>query len=791
MRIVWRLSMALGAVLLVALVVVYLFISRSLPQLDGTVSVVGIGADVTIVRDGAGIPTITGADRIDVAYATGFAHGQDRFFQMDLSRRNAAGELSELFGSIAVNLDKRNRFHRFRARATAVLQNMTAIEEAILRAYTAGVNAGLDSLKSKPFEYLLLGTDPVSWRTEDSMLVAYSMFMDLNDERASADVRRGIAHSVIPQEVYNWVYPEGTSWDAPMMGEARAIQRIPDASIYDLSEMRVAERGNLQLHYPERFLPGSNNWAVSGDLSGSGGAIVANDMHLQIRVPNVFYRARLLVPGESDSTGLTLPGTPLIIAGSNGKIAWGFTNSYGDWTDAVIIRPGKDEGSYLTPDGPQKIEVFTETINVKDADAETLFVRETIWGPILDDDAYPGADIAVSWIGHKPLGVNFRQLALEQASNVAEALDIANTMGIPPQNFVCGDADGNIAWTIAGKIPLRGEYDARLPADWSSEAGWLGWVPPRDYPRIVNPESGRIWTANARVADGDALDILGLGGYDLGARARQIRDRLFAEPFFEPADMLQIQTDDHALFLQRWHDLVVDVLDDQAVEGNRARQEYRDLVKNWIPRASVDSVGYRLVRSFRVEVRARVFEMLMSPVREKYGSDVQLRISNQFEAPLWSLLNEKPPHLLSADYESWQDLMLTAIDQAIAYFAENHDGQLADRSWGERNTAAIRHPLSRAVPILSGWLDMPADQMSGDSNMPMVLGPASGASERFAVTPGDEQNSYLHMPAGQSGHPMSDFYRAGHDDWAQARAVPFLPGEASHSLTLTAVAASQ
>ncbi len=778
--------MVLVTVVIVALGLTYLFVARSLPQLEGTVAVDGISADVTIDRDATGIPTITGVNRIDVAYATGFAHGQDRFFQMDLSRRNAAGELAELFGSIAVDMDKRNRFHRFRTRATAAVQKMSADDKAILVAYAAGANAGLENLKSKPFEYLLLGADPAPWNIQDSILVAYSMFMDLNDERATADVRRGIAHNVIPAEVYEWMYPVGTPWDAPMMGEARATAAIPGSGVYDLSERRVAFNGSLMLGYPEPMMPGSNNWAVSGELSDTGAAIVANDMHLQIRVPNVFYRARLVVPGESDASGLTLPGTPLIITGSNGKIAWGFTNSHGDWTDAVVIQLTQDEDSYLTPDGPQKFDVFTETINVKNADAETLIVKETIWGPVLDDGAYPDADIAVSWIGHKQHAINIRQLALEKAGNVSEALDIANRMGIPPQNFVCGDAEGNIGWTIAGQIPRRGEFDARLPADWSQETGWQGWVSPDNYPRIINPESGRIWTANARVVDGEALDIVGMGGYDLGARARQIRDDLFARSSYVPADMLRIQTDDRALFLQGWHDLLIDVLDDKAVEGDLARQQYRDLVRNWVPRASVDSVGYRLVRSFRLEVRARAFEMLMSPVRDKYGPDVKLRISYQFEAPLWSLLHERPPHLLTADYDSWHDLMLAAIDENISYFTKNYDGEMADRSWGERNTAAIKHPLSRAVPILSGWLDMPADQMSGDSNMPKALGPAFGASERFAVSPGDERNAYLHMPAGQSGHPMSDFYRAGHDDWVQARATPFLPGAAAYSLTLIA-----
>ena len=784
MRRFTQLLLILGAVLTVAAVFAYQTVARSLPQLDGTISVAGLSDVVTIARDDVGIPTITATTRADVAFATGFAHGQDRFFQMDLSRRNSAGELAEIFGPIAIDLDKRHRFHRFRSRAKRVLQQMTATDEAILGAYTAGVNAGLQSLNTKPFEYYLLRVDPLPWRMEDSMLVASSMFLDLNDERARADVRRGIVHNAIPQEVYDWMYPEGTSWDAPMMGDARSAPEIPDATMYDLSEKHLSVKRETQNIYPEPLLPGSNNWAVSGKLTDTGRAIVANDMHLNIRVPSVFYRARLIVPGESDATGLTLPGTPLIVAGSNGKVAWGFTNSYGDWSDAVIVRPGPGQNTYLTSAGPRHFEMFTETIHVKDGDAVTLTVKETIWGPVLDDESYPDADIAVSWIAHDPLAINLNQLALERVANVAQALQVANTMGIPPQNFVCGDAEGNIGWTIAGKIPLRREYDTRIPVDWSEAGGWLGWLPPEQYPRIVNPESGRIWTANARVVDSEALKIVGIGGYDLGARARQIRDGLFARANFKPANMLQIQTDDRALFLKRWRGLLLDVLDEKAIDGNEARREYRGLIEDWFPRASVESVGYRLVRTFRLAVRARVFDMLMMPVRDQYGADVQLRISNQFEAPLWDLLDEQPGHLLTADYTSWNDLMLAAVDQSIDNFAASYGGDLAERSWGERNTAAIRHPLSRAVPMLSGWLDMPADQLSGDTNMPKALGPGFGASERFAVSPGDERNGYLHMPAGQSGHPMSDFYRAGHDDWVRARAIPFLPGTATHKLTL-------
>jgi penicillin amidase len=509
-------------------------------------------------------------------------------------------------------------------------------------------------------------------------------------------------------------------------------------------------------------------------------------MHLGLQTPNIYYQARLIVDGAEprDVTGVTLPGAPFVVAGSNTRMAWGYTNSYGDWSDAVVLRPGSAPGTYQTPTGDLPFAEYREQIEVKGADPVEITVRETIWGPVHEGAGYPDGEIAVSWIAHSTEAVNLRIVDLELADSVSAALDIANAMGMPPQNFVAGDAGGNVAWTIAGKIPQRGDFDPMRPADWSESTGWTGWLASEDYPRILNPESGRIWSANARVADGQALEIIGDGGYDLGARARQIRDGLFASDTFEPADMLIIQMDDRALFLSRWRELLIDVLDDETVADDKQLAEYRRLAENWIPEASPESVGYRLVRAFRLEVQARVFHALTAPVRDAYGDDVKLRISNQFEAPLWSLLTERPEHLLPADYETWQELMVAAVRENIRYFEENFEGSLASRTWGERNTALIQHPLSRALPALAGYLDMPREPLAGDVDLPKAQGPRFGASQRFSVAPGDEENGLMHMPTGQSGHPLSDFYRRGHDDWVSGRPSPFLPGASEYKLTL-------
>jgi len=260
-KIIGRLFGGVSALSLLFVLLAWLGLRASLPQLNGEIAAAGLTDVATIQRDVSGIPVITATNRLDLAFATGFAHGQDRYFQMDLIRRQAAGELSEIVGSVALKVDKRNRFHRFRTRAQAVIAAGSDAERELLQRYADGANAGLDSLAARPFEYLVLGVEPKAWRPEDTILVVYAMFMDLNDTRATKEVRRGFAHNVLPEEVYAWMYPDGTPWDAPLMGEARSVAPIPAADVYSLRDVEDAapparERGR----YPLR---GSNNWAVS------------------------------------------------------------------------------------------------------------------------------------------------------------------------------------------------------------------------------------------------------------------------------------------------------------------------------------------------------------------------------------------------------------------------------------------------------------------------------------------------------------------------------------------------
>jgi penicillin amidase len=783
-------------------------LQASLPQLDGERVLRGLGAPVRVERDALGVPLVRGGSRLDVARATGFLHAQERFFQMDLLRRSAAGELAALFGRVALEMDREARPLQLRQVARRALKGLRADERDLTAAYAEGVNAGLTALGAAPFEYLVLRAEPGPWRDEDSLLCALAMYRNLQGHQPDQESLRGLMRETLPPALADFLAPVGTEWDAPIEGGPVAMPAVPGPDVVDLRKARpeadapVAETippddwsDLASLGVPIRlaaaddeFARGSNNWAVAGRLTTHGGALLANDMHLGLSVPNTWYRVSLTFPGadgERRITGVTLPGAPFTVAGSNGHVAWGFTNSEGDWADLIVLEPDPaSPDRYLTPDGPRALERRVETIDVAGGKPERLVVESTIWGPVIDRDS-AGRRRALAWVALRDGGLNASLFRMESARDLDEAQALAAEVGIPNQNLVVADGTGRIGWTIIGRIPRRVGHDGSVPTSWAGgRNGWDGWLAPAEYPRVVDPPSGRIWTANARVVGGDKLAKVGVGGYDLGARQGQIRDDLLATPKAGEDDMLGIQLDDRALFLERWQKLLLVTLGPEAVAKDSRRGEARRLVEGWGGRASIDSVGYRIVRSFRDKVRSRVLDPLLAPVRAKDPKRVHRGAAPnaRWEGPVWALVTARPAHLLDARYPSWDALLLDALDEVLAELSRI--GPLAERTWGERNTTLIRHPLSRAVPQLSGWLDMPRQPLPGDSNMPRVQAPEHGASERFAVSPGREELGYFHMPCGQSGHPLSPHYADGHEAWAKGEKTPFLPGPAVNVLTL-------
>ena len=779
----------------------------SLPQVDGTTLLAGLGATVTVERDGLGVPTISGAAREDVARALGFVHAQERFFQMDLQRRQPAGELSALVGPRALDVDADNRLHRFRATAHRAVELAEPSYRRLLQAYADGVNAGVKALGAPPFEYLLLRTTPEPWQPEDSILTVLAMFNNLQGKQAGFEAAIGAVRDTVPEPMFRFLTTVGSEWETPVIGDPVARPPIPGPDVINLRRKATEARRHgesfgsgprqnvLRASVPpwpivgeDATIIGSNNWAVDASHSASGHAMLANDMHLSIGVPILWYRASMRFPDARDPsktqriTGITLPGIPGLVVGSNGHVAWGFTNTGGDWSDLVRIEPDpRDPSTYLTPEGPKPFETASETIAAHGGTSRTITIRSTIWGPIVWKDAR-GREYAQHWIAHDAQALAGDVTTPERARSVRELMDVLAGLGIPNQNATMADEAGEVGWIVGGVIPRRVGHSGLTPESWADGSNrWDGYLSTSEFPRIIHGPDGRIWTANAPVVDGDALATIGEGGYSDGIRARLIRDRLLQLPKATPRDMLDIQLEDRALFLERWRTLLLTTIGANTTAKQKA---FRDLVDTgWTGRASPGSVGYRLVKEFRTLFVRRVMTSLTAPALAMDPAFDYMRMLRG-EGPVWQILTDRPLHLLEPKYSSWDQAILSSVDAVIAQLTEGGKS-LRDRTWGEANTAQIRHPLSAALPVLGKYLNMPGDPLPGDIYTPRASTPITGPSERLVVSPGHEEDGILHIPTGQSGHPLSPHYGDQYRAWLNGDATPFMPGATVSTLTLT------
>ena len=783
-------------------------LNASMPRLSGEQVVSGLTAAVTIERDSAGVATLKAENRVDLAFALGFVHAQERFFQMDLTRRSAAGELSELVGEATVEHDRSVRVHQFRQRATRAFKMLPEDQAMLLRSYTAGVNAGLADLAGWPFEYHLLGQPPGLWQVEDCLLVTYAMYLMLQSDIWEREGRLAELRDKLPGPLFDLLAARGDEWDTPLQGEPIPLPPIPGPDIIDLRKKQESSEAAPQpastkattapspsdccrpTATPTYTAPGSNNWVISGQHTHHGGPIVANDMHLGLSLPNTWYRACLLYPDAKSpgqfrrAVGVTLPGVPVLVVGSTGRIAWGFTNTQADWADLVVLEFDTQEANvYQTPLGKKTLEKEQEIIRVKGGVERILYVEKTIWGPIVDRD-HAKRRRALRWVAHDPEGVNLRLADLLTAETVAEAMEIVNAAGMPHQNFVVADQTGTIGWTITGRMPRRKGGPGWQTASWADgQRDWLGYYDPADYPRIINPPSGRLWTANTRTTTGSDLEKMGFGAYDRGPRARQIRDRLFALEKATEQDMLSIQLDDRALFLERWQKLFLEIINSKERTLTPEMQQARDLVAAWGGRAVPESVGFRLVYEWRRRVQQAVIRPLTKGASGGAGACLDSRASPP-DGPVWKILEERPIHLLNPTYQKWETLLFHEIQKLVEEWNEQSGG-LAARTWGEANTVEVNHPLTRAIGLLSGWLNAPPQRLPGaPSDMPRIQNVHFGASERLVVSPGKEEQGIFHMPGGQSGHPDSPNYLTGFDAWAKGEPTPLLPGPPVHRLIL-------
>ncbi len=779
--------LALVALALAAGLAAWLTMRGSLAQTSGTVRMAGLAGAVTVTRDAHGIPTIRARNELDAWRVLGYLEAQDRFVQMDLSRRFADGDLAALIGPAGLTLDRKRRVFRLKAKAREIYAKASPSARARLEDFTLGVNEGLKALAVRPWPYVLLRASPRPWHPRDSVLVIYAMAFQLEDPWNRRARSLAALKALYPPSVVRFLMAPDTHWAAPMRGNPPAPPPIPGTSEIDLAALAPsATRSSVP---GPQNAPGSNNFIVAGKYTQSGLPLLASDMHLPLGIPPTWYRAKLVFPSSKTHkpvtlNGVFLPGIPALVAGTNGRIAWGLTNNYGDWADIVKVPVHGDPPIYATPKGTARIVAIQDAIRVRGEKPQPLTARYTQWGPVIGT-APDGALLVSHWSLAQPGGVNLAFMRLTALGTVKDALALAARSGIPAQNLLVADTTGHFAWTTVGRIPARvAGCNYSVPASWADgRCGWTGWLKPDAYPKIVNPTSGFLATANNHVDASAAGDVLGVGGYADGARAHQIvadLKKLTARGKIAPKDLLAVQLDDRAVFLARWRKLILKVLRPSELEYHPRRRALREAVANWGARAAVDSVGYRLVRAFRLDVAQRVFAPILSRLKSRYPEAV-LPFNAQEEGPLWRLVTARPSHWLNARYPTWNALFINTIDALIHGYWKSGSG-FAEATWGRRNTVALKNPFGRALGFLGNWMDFQAVELPGDSNMPRVQAPAFGASERLVTPPAAASNAILELPGGESEHPLSPWYGDEFMAWARGKPMPLAPGPAKATL---------
>lgn len=778
----WGLLSVVGLLLIVTFAI-YMLLKASLPSLDASIKTPHVKSNASLSRDTLGNAIINAQSQLDAVYLLGFAHAQDRLFQMDLLRRQSAGELSQLVGKRALSVDKKHRFHQFRKRATHAFNALPEPQKIILEQYTKGVNDGAESLGTKPFEYYLTGSAFTPWQPADSLLASYSMYIDLQLSQTEQDFRLNALYELFDEQMYTF-FTLPSEYQAAIDGTRIAVDEviIPKLDIKDSPKPSVqAQRWQVLDANSEQELAdiGSNNWAVAGTLTNGKSALLANDMHLGLRVPAIWYRAQLNYPHPNSNkintvkvTGVTLPGTPGIIVGSNGHISWGFTNSNIDNADWIKLN---DNTATTT---------IKEIISTPEGDEE-FEIEMSEFGPVRH---FNSNKYALKWVAHQPYAVNMKVIEMAHMHNVDEGLALSKTIRIPVQNMVIADANGDVAWQLTGAISGRTSITRRAISESQYSALWANnESSPANH---IRPANGRVFSANARVVGSTDLLRFGDGGYALGARQQQIVDGLHAQDMFTEQDFYKLQLDNRALFLKPWHALLLNQL--QNSPQAQVFSQDIDYLKNWQACACSDSVGYTLVRRFR----SAVISNLLTPVNNalKQHDMSTSHILRAIEPAVWAIIEQQPAHWLNEKYTSYDEFLVDTYRTTKIRLFERYSPQAdtttstideshwLDLAWGNVNRLSVNHPFAAGLGVFADMLNMPSVEGFGDSYMPAVQGTGFGASQRLIVRPGNEQDAILTVPGGQSGHFLSKYYRKGFGEYATHANTPLLPSGAIHKI---------
>ncbi|HWX91731.1 MAG TPA: penicillin acylase family protein [Terriglobales bacterium] len=772
---------AVLVLILGALAWVYSVARSALPQLDGSLKVSGLSGRVRVIRDGHGVPTIDATTLDDLFFAQGFVTAQDRLWQMDMMRRFAAGEISEILGDEFLPHDREQRILGIRVAARKALEVASAQNLNHFEAYARGVNAYIETHRERlPIEFRILRYSPRPWAPEDSTLIASQMVKDLNHYPYRDALDREKILAKLGPELTADLYVN-TSWhDRPPTVVRVGLDRNLDRDIDEENPPRrppassVASTGtgfqNLastsESESDDRMVVGSNNWVVSGAHTVSSKPLLSNDMHLGHQMPNLWYEAHLHC-GNFDAAGVTLPGLPYVIVGHNQRIAWGFTN-VGPTVEDVYVETFNPTGKYQTPEGWKTPEHRSEIIHVKGEEDVTVDVALTRHGPIITE-LVPGETrkLALRWTLYD--GTHDPFFEVDSAQNWEQFRSAFSVFDAPGQNVVFADVDGNIGYQATGKIPVRASGDGSLPENGSDNSHeWTGYIPFEKLPSVYNPPSGIIATANGRIApDGYPYSIS--TGWEAPWRTARIYRVLESGKKFSAADMLALQTDIYSdadrFFAERF---VYGV--DHARKASPRAQQAAEILRGWDGRMTADSAAPTIAYRARSELARLLLEPKLGPAPTD-PRQIEATLSwKTYSWGMWSVwlenvVHHQPQSWLPGAYGSYDELLAASVEAAVSGPQESRDQapqNLAAWKWGAFRPLEIQHPILGRVPVLQRWTGPGVQPQSGSGYTVKAVSRSHGPSERLTVDLSDPDQTTLNLVTGEAGNFLSPYYM---DQW--------------------------
>jgi penicillin G amidase len=782
-----------GVAAVIVATAIWWFVYRPLPQLDGSVVVPGLHSQVTVERDNWGVPHIRAASVEDLAEAQGYVIAQDRLWQMDLLRRASRGQLSEVLGPATLKIDEDFRLLNFSRTADRDYTMIRPDVRKVMEAYARGVNLYIQQhLTRLPIEFTLLNYKPQPWQPTDSLVIAGYMYRTLTDTREE-EMGRAMVTAKVGPELAKDLYSPEASMDHFVVGDPHAgkdphaqsdrdldededemdpedvlkaeresnsspaIASVPDVTSLLASEARIWLRRSQQ---EIRHSLGSNNWVVNGEHTASGKPLLANDMHLELTLPPIWYEVHLTAP-EWDVKGFALPGAPMVVVGHNDRIAWGFTNNGADVLDLYIetFNPANPD-EYRVNGEWKKADVYDEMIKVKGAPDEHLNMLVTRHGPVVQQDGEKG--YAMRWTVLEPGALcNFYNW-LGKAQNWGEFRETMKGIWGPGQNVVYADVDGNIGYILGARVPIRkkGHGEVPVPGD-TDDYEWTGYIPFDQLPQVFNPESGLIVTANARVTGPNYKPYI-TDHWEEPYRTARISDLLRDKRDLQPEDMLKIETDTYSyphLFLA---EQLVAAAKVSPAKDPRAQKLIQE-AKNWNGMADANSP----VVSFLDATLFQTLDLILEP---HLGKDIEAYHWRRV-AFLQRVLTERPARWLPADYKNYDELLSAAADQAVKKLEERTgDKDPDDWAWKKFNYLDMLHPIGRGG-ILKRLLSITDQPQSGTVWSPRAASRNHGPSERFVANLADWDKSIMLITGGESGQTGSEHYRDQFPYWSQGKAI--------------------